>query len=229
MTKIFGEGRSLEKTFSIISPIKNKFSKPDCRVHVFIQKNALDSLWINGYYEIYDFFYKYQNQINQGIIWADQDLKSYSHFFNVFMNKGLPGAEYNALTLAQKYYKCAINYFYRGNIDKSMFYLGAVCHLVQDVNVPQHAMGYLLNNHMQFENYVKANYLKINRFKTYKEPIIFDSIEEYIEYNSLNAIRTEHMYKNIRNLKTKFYLTAEKSLELSHESTCLDFNLPYFF
>ena len=42
-----------------------------------------------------------------------------------------------------------------------MFYLGAVCHLIQDITVPQHATGDLLNNHMQFENYVKLRYLKI--------------------------------------------------------------------
>ena len=51
MTKILGKSnRTLEKTFNIIGPIKNKFSKPDCRVHVFIQENAMNSLWFNEYY-----------------------------------------------------------------------------------------------------------------------------------------------------------------------------------
>ena len=47
MTNILGERRNnsvLEKTLNIISPIKNKFSKPDCRVHIFIQENAMNSL-----------------------------------------------------------------------------------------------------------------------------------------------------------------------------------------
>ena len=48
MTKIWGKSnRALEKTFNIIGPIKNKFSKPDCRVHLFIQENAMNSLWFN--------------------------------------------------------------------------------------------------------------------------------------------------------------------------------------
>lgn len=220
MTNIWGKNnKALEKTFNIIGPIKNRFSKPDCRVHVFIQENALYSLWVNRYYEVYEFFYKYREIINQGIIWADQDLKSYCHFFDARTNKGLPGIDDNALTLSKKYYLYAINCFYQNNIEESMFYLGAVCHLVQDVNVPQHAMGYLLNNHMQFEIYVKENYLKINRFKTYGEPIFLDAVESYIRHNSLNAIKTEHMYKNIKNLNIKFYLIAEKSLEFSQRTT----------
>ena len=65
MTNILGERRNnsvLEKTLNIISPIKNKFSKPDCRVHIFIQENAMNSLWLNGYYEVYEFFYSYKKQ-----------------------------------------------------------------------------------------------------------------------------------------------------------------------
>lgn len=228
MTKIWGKSnRALEKTFNIIGPIKNKFLKPDCRVHLFIQENAMNSLWFNEYYEVYEFFYKYTNIINQGIVWADQDLKSYCHFFNANTNKGLPGMEDNALTLAIKYYKYSTAYFYENNMELAMFYLGAVCHLIQDVNVPQHAMGCLLNNHMQFENYVKQNYLKINRFKTYDEPIFFDNIESYIKFNSLNAIKTDHMYKNIKNLNIKFYLIAEKSLKLSQRTTA-GFMILYF-
>ena len=228
MTKILGKSnRTLEKTFNIIGPIKNKFSKPDCRVHVFIQENAMNSLWFNEYYEVYKFFDKYREIINRGIMWADQDLKSYCHFFNAETDKGLPGMEDNALTLAKKYYKYSIAYFNENNIEQAMFYLGAVCHLIQDVNVPQHAMGYLLNNHMQFEGYVKQNYLKINRFKTCDEPIFFDDIESYIKYNSLTAIKTDHMYKNIRNLNIKFYLIAEKSLKLSQRTTA-GFMILYF-
>ncbi|WP_455542596.1 zinc dependent phospholipase C family protein [Intestinibacter sp.] len=222
MTNILGENKNnnvLEKTLNIISPIKNKFSKPDCKVHIFIQENTINSLWLNGYYEVYEFFNRYRKIINEGVVWADQDLKCYCHFFNVFTNKGLPGADDNALTLAKRYYEYAIDCFYNNDINQSMFYLGAACHLVQDTTVPQHATGDLLNNHMQFENYVKANYLKIKRFKTYSEPILFDNIEEYIRFNSSNAIKTQHMYKHIQNLSTRFYLIAEKALEFSQKTT----------
>lgn len=222
MTNILGENMNnsvLEKTLNIISPIKNKFSKPDCRVHIFIQENAMNSLWLNENYEVYEFFYRYTKTINEGIVWADQDLKCYCHFFNTFTNKGLPGVEDNALTLAQRYYDYAIDFFYENEIYQSMFYLGAACHLVQDTTVPQHATGDLLNNHMQFENYVKANYLKIKRFRTYSEPILFNSVEEYIRFNSYNAIKNQRMYSHVQNLRSRFYLIAEKALEFSQRTT----------
>ena len=127
--------------------------------------------------------------------------------------------EDNALTLAIKYYKYSTAYFYENEINQSMFYLGAACHLVQDTTVPQHATGDLLNNHMQFENYVKANYLKIKRFRTYSEPILFNSVEEYIRFNSYNAIKNQRMYSHVQNLRSRFYLIAEKALEFSQRTT----------
>ena len=47
MTQILGESRNnsiFEKTLNVIGPIKNKFSKPDCKVHIFLQENAINSL-----------------------------------------------------------------------------------------------------------------------------------------------------------------------------------------
>lgn len=220
MTKILGENNGvIQKTLDIIVPIKNKFSKPDCRVHIFLQQNAINSLYYNGYHEIYEFFNNYREQLNKGIVWADQDLKCYNHFYNIHTDAGLPGTSDNALTLSQKYYLNSLKYFNQNNIYKSMFFLGATCHLVQDVTVPQHATCDLLNNHMQFENYVKLNYLKIKRFTTYCEPIYFDNIDKYIKYNSCNAIKNYKFYKYIKNLNTRFYLIAEKSLKLSQQST----------
>lgn len=222
MTEILGKNKNsgvVEKTLNMIVPIKNKFSKPDCKVHIFLQENAIDSLWYNGYHKIYEFFNIYRKVINKGVVWADQDLKCYNHFYSIYTNKGLPGTSENALTLAQNYYNKSIDCFYKGNIYESMFYLGAACHLVQDTTVPQHATGDLLNNHMQFENYVRSNYLKIKRFKTYSEPIYFNTIEQHIKFNSYNAMETDRFYKNIKTLNTKFYLIAEKALELSQRST----------
>ena len=119
MTQILGESRNnsiFEKTLNVIGPIKNKFSKPDCKVHIFLQENAINSLWFNGYYEEYEVFNRYRKIINEGVVWADQDLKCYGHFYNVYTKKGLPGTNDNALTLSQEYYNYAINYFYEGDI-----------------------------------------------------------------------------------------------------------------
>ena len=77
MTQILGESRNnsiLEKTLNVIGPIKNKFSKPDCKVHIFLQENAINSLWFNGYYEEYEVFNRYRKTkaifITQCSIWV---------------------------------------------------------------------------------------------------------------------------------------------------------------
>lgn len=222
MVRILGEkscNKMVEATFNVVRPIKNKLSKPDCKVHIFLQNNALESLYANGYYQEYMFFNRYINYINKGVVWADQDLRSYCHFYDPIEDKGLTGSSDNALTLAEKYYKYSLYHLNNGDIERSMVLLGATCHLIQDVNVPQHAMCELLNNHIQFETYVKQRYLKINRFKTLSEPIYFDNIKDYIIYNSLTAINTNHMYENIKNLNVRFYLIAEKSLKISQQTT----------
>ena len=125
----------------------------------------------------------------------------------------------NALILGTSYYNEALNYYLNHKYEKSMFYLGAACHIIQDLTIPQHAKGKLLDNHRQFELYVKSNYKKIKRFKCQEEPLILNSIEEYVNYNSLNALYIDYMHRNVNDLSTKFYLTALKAITLAQKST----------
>ena len=100
-----------------------------------------------------------------------------------------------------------------------MFYFGASCHIIQDLTIPQHAKGKLLDNHRQFELYVKSNYKKIKRFKSYEEPLILNSVDEYANYNSLNALKIDYIHRNINDLNTKFYLIALNAIKLAQTST----------
>ena len=131
---------------------------------------------------------------------ADQDFKCYHHFYNPKEEKGMYGYEDNALTIARGYYLKALKYFTLEDYDKSMFYFGATCHIIQDLTVPQHAKGKLFDNHRQFESYVKENYRRINRFKSREEPIILKSVADYANHNSLTALKIDYMYKNINDL-----------------------------
>ncbi len=153
------------------------------------------------------------------MVWADQDFKCYHHFYNPKEEKGMYGYEDNALTIARGYYLKALKYFTLEDYDKSMFYFGATCHIIQDLTVPQHAKGKLFDNHRQFESYVKENYRRINRFKSREEPIILKSVADYANHNSLTALKIDYMYKNINDLDTKFYLVALKSLKLAQRTS----------
>lgn len=210
---------ALSNTFKIVAPIKRNIIKTDCEVHIFIQENALNILKANGYEEEYEFFKMYMPQVNKGLVWADQDFKCYHHFYNPKLQKGKFGYDDNALTVAKSYYNRSIKYLSIGNYERAMFYFGAACHIVQDLTIPQHAKGKLLDNHRQFEVYVKSNYKKVKRFKTEDKPILLDSIDSYIEHNANLALGLDYMYRGITNLTTKFYLTAIKAITISQRTT----------
>lgn len=211
--------KALSSTFKVVSPIKRTIKKTECEVHLYIQENALEILNINGYKDEFNLFKEYRLKINEGLVWADQDFKCYHHFYDPRAEKGMYGDEDNALTVARSYYLKALKYFTLENYDKSMFYFGAMCHIIQDLTIPQHAKGKLFDNHRQFEAYIKENYRTIKRFKSTEEPIILKSVDEYANYNSLNAIKTDFIYKNIAHLNTRFYLIAIKSLTLAQKTT----------
>ena len=109
--------------------------------------------------------------------------------------------------LAELYYKV-------GNYERAMFYFGAACHIVQDLTIPQHAKGKLLDNHRQFELYVKANYKKMKRFASEESPIVLQSIGQYVDYNASLGLDLDYMYRDIDNLTTRFYLTAVKAITI---------------
>ena len=210
---------ALSNTFKMVAPIKRNIIKTDCEVHIFIQENALNILKANGYEGEYEFFKMYMPQVNKGLVWADQDFKCYHHFYNPKLQKGKFGYDDNALTVAKSYYNRSIKYLSIGNYERAMFYFGAACHIIQDLTIPQHAKGKLLDNHRQFEVYVKSNYKKMKRFKTEDKPILLDSIDSYIEYNANLALDLDYMYRGITNLTTKFYLTAIKAITVSQRTT----------
>lgn len=211
--------KALSNTFKAVNPIKKSVIKTTCEVHLFIQENAIEILKNEGYYNEYEFFKDHLVEINKGLVWADQDFKSYHHFYNAKEGKGKYGYDENAMTVAKTYYNKAIKYFTMGNYARSLFFFGAACHIIQDLTIPQHAKGRLLDNHRQFETYVKENYKKIKRFKSHQDSIVLNSIEDYADYNSLHALRVDHMYRNIEDLNTKFYLIAVKSITLSQKTT----------
>ena len=212
-------GRMISQTFRVINPIKKKIINTDCEVHLFIQKSALDVLRDEGYEKQFQFFNNFEKYINKGLVWADQDFKSYFHFYNPNDKRGMYGHNANAMTLANAYYRSALNFISKDDYANGMAYFGAMCHIIQDVTIPQHAKRKLLDSHKQFETYVKLNYKKIKRFKTKEGPLVYDNISDYVESNARSALNFDYMYKDINDYKTKFYLIAFNALNLSQRST----------
>ncbi|WP_455539984.1 zinc dependent phospholipase C family protein [Terrisporobacter sp.] len=212
-------GKLISQAFKVINPIKKKIITTDCEVHLFIQNSAIDVLEEEGYDKQVQFYKNYKSYIDEGLVWADQDFKSYFHFYNPTDKKGMYGHSANAMTLANSYYKSALYFISKDDYENGMAYFGAMCHLIQDVTIPQHAKRRLLDNHRQFEKYVKLNYKRVKKFKTKEGPLLYKNVSDYINFNSRSALNFDHMYKNIAKNKTKFYLVAYNALNLSQRST----------
>lgn len=207
-----------KKVVKTVNPIKKRIMRAECIVHQFINKQALSVLKNDNHNEAYRFMEKYINDINDGVIWADQDLKSSNHFYNPHTCKGLYGNS-NAKKECLSYYNAALDEYANGNIEHSMFYLGASCHLIQDLTVPQHANVHLLKNHKSFENWIIRNHKNYDEFRLEYGGIYFDSIEEYIEFNSREAINIYKHNSAIKNRESRFFLITSNILTMAQATT----------
>ena len=217
---------TLERTYSfiyknilrVVNPLKKRIIKTECIVHQAINNHALQILRNDGYFDVYNFMSIHIDDINAGVVWADQDLKSSNHFYSPKTKRGLYGSS-NAKNECESYYNRALNEFILGDIKEAMFYLGAACHLVQDVTIPQHANVKLLNNHRSFETWIIKMHKKFYRFKVFRGGVYLNSIGQYIELNSREAIKTHEKYNHIENEHIRFYKITSVILVMAQKTT----------
>ncbi|GAA0721821.1 zinc dependent phospholipase C family protein [Clostridium malenominatum] len=219
-------GGALRGVFYAVNPLKKKFLKTYCTVHKFITLQSLEVLKNDGYKEEYEFFKGYIGYINEGTTWADQDFKSSNHFFHFSKGKGLYGFS-NALTECRKYYETSIGYINEGDIPKSMFYLGAACHLIQDVTVPQHVNNKLLKNHRKFELWIISKLLNDYAFMADSGVVRYKDLDSYIINNAFLANNT--YLKNIsnKNVEERYYAVASTILKAAQRTTA-GFMIDYY-
>lgn len=210
--------KALHASFKALNPIKKKVMNTHCRVHKFINIQALRILNHDKYLDEYKFFYSYITSINQGAVWADQDFKSNGHFYNPITKKGLYGGK-NAMNLAKDYYNKALKLWAMGSFNRSMFFLGAAIHITQDMTIPQHANVKLLDNHKQYETFIKKTYYYIWDFKCNKGAFLLDSIDEYIRFNSRMALKIYRRFKTIKDPKEQFYKIARCGLPIAQRTS----------
>ncbi|AWK51749.1 phospholipase [Clostridium beijerinckii] len=207
-----------KKILKTVNPIKKRIMKTECIVHKFINEQSLIVLKNDGHMEAYKLMKSYISDINAGVVWADQDLKSSNHFYNPYRNKGLYGSS-DAKKECIAYYTRALDKYSQGNIKDSMFYLGVACHLIQDVTVPQHANVHLLNNHKSYENWVIRTHRHHDVFKIEEGGIYFNSIKDYINFNSKEAINIYRRYFHVKNRQVRFYIITSKVLTIAQATT----------
>ena len=211
-------GNLLRASFLILNPFKKAVIKTQCKVHKFLNIQALKILRNDHYTNAYDFFGKFIMPMNDGAVWADQDFKSSGHFYNPHKKKGMYGAQ-NAMKLGQEYYQKALDLWGLEEPEKSFFYLGAALHIIQDMTIPQHANIRLLDNHRQYENFVKRTYQYCNEFKVEHGTYRLHTIEEYIRFNARVALKVYKKFKEIPDTELRYYRTAKCTLPLAARTT----------
>lgn len=214
----FYYGKAFRSILKAINPFKKTVIKTEAKVHQFINNHAIEILKENGYILEYEVMKKYIEHINKGAVWADQDFKSINHFYNPTKKRGLYGHS-NALKLTRKYYDIAVDSYRENDIENSMFYLGASIHIIQDLTIPQHVNIRLLDNHRQYENFVKIAYDKVREFVTLDSPIIFDKLEDFVRFNTKVALRIHKKFRNIKNDELRFYKVTCCVLPLAQRTT----------
>lgn len=209
---VFGNFMGL--LLKVANPYKKLFIKTQCQVHIFNNMHAFRLLRKYKYLEAYFLIKPYIKEINKGSVWADQGFKSTSHFYNPKTNKGMFGYS-NALKLCETYYNRALHFYIIRDFSKSMFYLGACIHIVQDLTIPQHVRVRLLDHHRSYENFVKYTYDLVKDYRANDPPILLPDIKTYLDYNARIALRIDQLYKHILPLKLRFYKMTLSSLPLA--------------
>jgi phospholipase C len=201
-----------------INPIKKQIISTPCSIHKFINLQSLEIIKNDKYLDAFNFFSDNLIALNEGVVWADQDFKSSGHFYNPYKKRGLLGNR-NALSLAREYYSNALDYWKKSNMRDSLFYLGATVHIIQDLTIPQHANIRLLDNHRQYENFVRRNYKNYDDFLAKDGGYYLDNIDEFVLFNSRNAINIYNKLKNIENEDERFYKLTRYILPMAQRTS----------
>lgn len=211
-------GRAVKRIMFVINPIKKMLLKTHCVTHKFINQNVVNILNNGSYYNVSIFMKKYMKYINDGAVWADVDYKSSNHFYNIETLKGLYGFS-NLLNEFKKYYRTAMYYLNKGQIDKCMFYVGVCLHLIQDSTVPQHGSVDLFKEHRKFELWIISKIYDEDKFKVESGIQRFDKNEHYVIKNIMYSQNVNKENQHIVDKETRYMNIASKIIRQAHETS----------
>ena len=218
--------RGLENTYGKVltgmmlaaNPFKKMAFKTPCMVHRFINIQAVVILENEGYEDASNFYKTYIKALNEGATWADQDFKSINHFYHNEKKKGLYGFS-DGLTEARRYMDKSLFYLEKGNIQRSVFYLGVFCHLSQDMTVPQHVTNRLLDSHKSYETWIKKKIFAEIDYSVDHGILRFETLDDYIRENAIVANFYAEKFKDIENRDTMYEALSRKMIEVAQTTT----------
>ena len=148
--------------------------------HVHCLEQAYIALKHDGKEDVAKLFKTHHSTLTKGLYWADRGWKNVNHLYNHPDKQGIinwPGA-----TAECQYYFNRAFAFFPKNVEKSMFFLGAALHLVQDMCVPHHSVGNVFDGHKEFETWATQNWVKFPATNGMYLP--FSHPAQWIEHNA---------------------------------------------
>lgn len=219
-------GKVLTGIMLAANPFKKMAFKTPCMVHRFINIQAVVILENEGHHKAAHFYKAFIKALNVGATWADQDFKSINHFYHNEKQKGLYGFS-DSLSEAQKYMAKSLYFLEKGNLQRSVFYLGVFCHLSQDMTVPQHVNNRLLDSHKSYETWIKKKIFAEIDYAVDHGILRFETFDDYIRENAVVANYYYELYKAIPD-KDEMYEKMSRKLVTVAQNTTAGLLLDYY-
>jgi phospholipase C len=197
------------------TPIQKLFSEKGV-THLFCNRQAIKILKNDGRIKHSLFFNNHIDNLNRGVIWADKGWKYFAHYLDPKENNGY--GPYPNAKLECKYYFDKAMYFWANNKKKkSMFFLGAAAHLVQDLCVPHHSVGVAFCGHKEYEKWVKDNYTSYEALSggIYN---YYENSGEWVEHNA-NISRVYYPYVSFIRSSRSYDMATKVLLPLAQRTT----------
>ena len=183
--------------------------------HVFINEQARQILFNDGYRKVAHFFSMFTGQLDSGVVWIDSGLKSVSHHYDPDTGSGIwfwP----SAAEKCSEFFSRALQQWQSKRHARAVFFLGAAVHLIQDLCVPHHASCKVFGGHVDFEDWAgrRKSHYKVDSGGTYG---ISENPEGWVVENA--GVAKGYYSQVADNLPEGYHRAAEALLPRAQQTT----------
>lgn len=192
--------------------------------HNLCNQQAIKIMKNDGYRKEANFLFANIDHLNSGAKWADDDCKSFTHYYNPVGMRGYFNCCTSAVEECIKYYDLAKTWMIKQRFDRACFYLGAAAHLVQDLCVPHHSHNVMFSGHQRFEKWVEAH---AENYIVSKHGLYDNSIKDPGEWVIKNAKASYDLYPFTKTTSFRDCHLATKAMFPHAQRTSAGFFLAF--
>ncbi|MBE3519408.1 MAG: zinc dependent phospholipase C family protein [Firmicutes bacterium] len=136
-------------------PVQRLLDRPG-NTHRFLTLKGVEILDADGFSALASWYRSHLEEIMRGNAWADRTWKNSCHHYDPRVKRGLflwP----SAVDQARSWFRNAVQAWATGDITRSVFFVGACLHLIQDMCQPYHSNRIILDGHQAYERWVDRN------------------------------------------------------------------------